>query len=141
MASALDSMMEALRGGLASAMPSRQVTRDFKPLPLRNDADLKKGVLTLVHRGEGNYAGYVGRDAQLGTSNVLLIGQLMVASNAGGLAVEKAELTMAEEIKAFLNGPMPAGIRECLTKSFDQSGQLEAPRGWVVFDLEVMGDE
>lgn len=133
--------LEALRVGLAAALPSRLVTRSFLPHARRSQDDLVKGVVTLINKGEGDYPKTMGREAQLGTLDVLLIGQLMVAGDPSGLQVEQAELALAEEIKAFMRGTMPAGVRDCTVNSFAQSGQLEVPCGWVVFELEVMGDE
>lgn len=136
-----DLTLTALRDGLAAALPSRLVTRSFKPLAARAQEDLQRGVLAVISRGEGDYANYVGREAQLGRLDVLLIGQLMLSGDPDGQAVEQAELALAEEIKAFLQAPLPAGLRDCGASGFRQSGQLEVPCGWVVFELEVMGNE
>lgn len=136
-----DLTLDALCGGLAEALPSRLVTRSFLPLALRPQEQLLQGVLTLINRGEKGYANYSGREAQLGKLDVLLIGQLRLAGDPTGLQVEQAELALAEEVKAFLRAPLPAGVRECLASGFAQSGQLETPGGWIVFDMEVMGDE
>lgn len=137
----IDATLEALKAGLAAALPAgRIVTRSFLPLALRPQEQLLAGVLTLVSRGESAYANYVGREADLGTLRVLLLGQLMLAGNPSGLDVEQAELVLAEEVKGFLRGPLPAGIAQCLATSFEQSGQLEVPMGWIGFELEVQSD-
>lgn len=137
----IEATLEALKTGLAAALPAgRRVTRAFLPLALRPQEDLLAGVLTLICRGESSYANYVGREADLGTLRVLLIGQLMLAGNPSGLDVERAELVLAEEVKAFLRGTLPAGIAECLATSFEQSAQLEVPMGWIGFELEVKSD-
>lgn len=139
---AINHTLTALRDGLAAALPSgRIVTRSFLPLALRSQEELRAGVVCLIVRGEFDYANYVGREAALGTLRVLLIGQLELPGNPTGLELELAELTLAEEVKAFLRGPLPVGVRSCLARSFEQSGQLEVPRGWIGFELEVMGDE
>lgn len=131
--------LEALKNGLASSMPSRIVRRSFKPLAQCKEDDLLQGIVTLVNRGERGYANYLGREAQLGTLDVLLIGQLKVDPKREPLEIEQEELALVEEIKAFLQAPAPAGVVDCLAQSFTQSGQLEAPFGWVVFELEVRG--
>lgn len=136
-----DDTLEALKNGLSAAMPLRIVGREFRPLAQRRAEELLKGVVTLVNRGEDKYANYLGREAQLGALDVLLIGQLKVDDKASPLDVERAELALAEEVKAFLRAPLPAGVVDCQAQSFVQSGQLEAPFGWVVFELEVQGDE
>lgn len=140
--SGIDATLSALSAGLAAALPAgRIVTRSFQPLALRNQADLLAGVFTLVCRGESGYANYLGREADLGALRVLLFGQLLLPGNPSGLQVEQAELAMAEEVKTFLRSPLPAGVRECLARSFEQSAQLEVPMGWIGFELEVRGDE
>ena len=121
-------------------MPSRIVRRSGKPLAQCKEDDLLQGIVTLVNRGERGYANYLGREAQLGTLDVLLIGQLKVDPKREPLEIEQEELALVEEIKAFLQAPAPAGVVDCLAQSFTQSGQLEAPFGWVVFELEVRGE-
>lgn len=136
-----DATLSALMGGLAAALPAQIVRREFRPLAQCRQEDLEQGIVTLVNRGERGYANYLGREAQLGTLDVLLIGQLKVDDKLSPLAVEQAELTLAEAVKTFLQGPAPAGVVECLAQSFTQSGQLEAPFGWIVFELEVRGEQ
>lgn len=137
----VDTVLDRLATGLAVALPRRIVTRSFIPLAQRSIEELEAGVLTLVSLGEGDYANYRGREAQIGTISALLIGHLAVADGAERIAIERAELALAEEVKAFLQGDMPAGVSSCLAEGFKQSGQLEFPRGWVVFQMEVQGDE
>ncbi|MDD2664371.1 MAG: hypothetical protein PHD19_11525 [Dechloromonas sp.] len=133
--------LNALLSGLQAALPGRLVSRSHVPLSLRPVGDLEKGVLALVSLGEGDYANYRGREAQLGRISALLIGHLIVSEQAEAIAVEQAELALAEEIKAFLRGNLPTGVSSCLADGFKQSGQLEFPRGWIVFQLEVQGVE
>ena len=132
-----DDMMDALQLGLASALPSRLVTRNFVPLAMRPYEELIPGIVSLIRLGEGEYANYLGREAQLGTVKALLIGQLQVEEGQTALDVERAEIALAEEIKTFLQGAMPAPVADCLSDGYKQSGQLEFPRGWVVFELEM----
>lgn len=63
----LTAAMEALRQSLADALPGRVVTRSFKHLPARSDAELLAGVVTVVSLGEGDFATWRGREADLGT--------------------------------------------------------------------------
>lgn len=137
----VDATLESLRTALAAALPGRVVTRSFAPMARRSLDELQAGVVTLINKGAKDYANYLGREAQLGTLEVVLIGQLKVDDALPSLAIEQAELQMVGEIEAFLRGAMPAGVRDCLANGFAQSGQLEAPYGWVAFELEVMGDE
>jgi hypothetical protein len=129
--------MEALKVSLAAALPGRAVGRSMQPLGMVKDADLRAGVVSLVRLGEKDYANYRGREADLGTVEAVIVGQLAVDQNDDPLAVEEAENELASEIKAWLAGPMPAGIGECLATGFRQSGQIEFPAGWVMFKVEI----
>lgn len=137
MAGELTTKMLALAGQLGAACPTRIVGRDFLPLAQRTDEELLDGVITVVSQGEMDYANYRGREAQLGRVLAVLVGQLRVADNDPRSALEDAEFAMAEEIKAWLASPPSAPLEECLATGFRQSGQLEHPYGWVVFELEV----
>lgn len=134
----LAAALDALVQGLAEACPGRLVSRSFRPLAQIPQEDLERGVLTVMLRGERDWKNYRGREADLGTLNVTLVGQLVVAADAGGVGVEAAEMALAREIKTFLGTPLPAPLRACLAPGYDQSGQLDTPYGWVVFELEVM---
>lgn len=134
---AAETVLEALRSGLAAAMPARQVSRRFRAMGELSAAALAAGDVAIVCRGEKDFANYNGREAQLGTLEVMLVGRLQVGDE-DGLAVEQAELALAGEVKAFVaTRPWPAGIDDIRFLRVRQSGQLEAPFGWVVMDLEV----
>lgn len=135
MAGEMRGAMVAMVASLAAAMPGRIVRRAFKPMSQINEADQRRGVVALVCQGEDGYANYRGREADLGRLEVLLLAQLRVDDKAEASAVEDAEFALAEEVKAWLAGDLP--VRQCLLKDLRQSGQLEAPYGWVVMKLEV----
>lgn len=122
---------------LAAALPGRVVTRQWKPYAQRTKAELLAGVVTVAGLGEDGFANYRGREADLGTLKLVVVGQLEVDSK-DPQDVEDAEDALAEGIKAFLREPLPPQIRSCLASGFRQSGQLEAPYGWVAFEMEVM---
>lgn len=134
----LDAAMGALQATLAAACPGRLVSRSFAPMPLRSAEELQAGVLALMAQGEAGYANYRGREAELGTVKVVLLGQVKVAEDSAPVAIEQAEFAFAEQIKAALHGPLLPPLRQALARSFVQSGQLEHPYGWVAFELEVM---
>lgn len=134
----LASLRNALKTALATAMPTRVVTRDFMDFAQRAEADLVKGVVSLIGAGEKDYAGYLGRATQLGTVPFVIVGQIKLAEVAMPSAVEDAEDLLAEEIKAFCRNPGSALLGGILMRSFRQSGQMEAPYGWIAVELEVM---
>lgn len=137
--SSLSIKMNALAAELAARYPARVVTRDLHDFAQRPDADLVKGVYTLVSRGEDGYTHTMGREASDGNHKIGLLGQFRVAHDALPSAVEDAEGVMVDEVKALLRSRTPL-ISTVRATGFRQSGQLEAPNGWVAFDLVMQGD-
>lgn len=127
--------LNALKNGMAAAMPARVVTRDFLSFDQRREADLTAGVLTVVSSREGRYANYRGREAQMGRLNVVVVGQIKLAESALPSAVEDAEFSFAEQVKVFLGGALPVTDIQLQETRF--SGQMEAPYGWFAMDWEV----
>lgn len=136
--SALSVTMNLLAATLAAAVPARVVSRDFTDFAQRADSDLVAGVYTLLSTGEGAFATYRGREAQLGTLNVILVFQARVAEDALPSACEDAEGDAVDEIKALCASVLPNGIDGLALVSWKNSGQLEHPYCWVAFELEVM---
>lgn len=129
-----DAYLEQLKDALATALPGRLVTREWLDPSQRKDEALQQGVITLISRREQGYADYPGREAQLGTLELALIGQLHCGAKGNGLDVERAELALVEEVKAFVAN-RPDELGNLALRSWEQSGQLEAPYGWVAFSL------
>lgn len=135
--STLTARMELIRSTLATALTLRVVTRDLMDFSERADADLVKGVYTLVSGGEGNYKNYSGREAMDGAQRLSLIGQFRLDEDALGSAIEDAELAMVDEIKALLR-TRPATLAQLYMLGFQQSKQLDKPYGWVAINLEFL---
>lgn len=132
----------AMKAAMASAMPTRVVTRSYQDFSQRAPADLEAGIVTILGAGEKDYANYVGREAQLGTVPMVVVGQLQISEATlkadGAEAVEDAEDLLVEEIKAFVANPGDALLGGIRMLGFRQSGQIEAPYGWVACDIEVL---
>ncbi|MDD3675804.1 hypothetical protein [Thauera propionica] len=137
MAGELKAVMEALGASLAASCPGRFVSRDFLPLGQRTADELEAGILAVAALGESGFANYRGREADLGTLRVVIVGQIKVADESPPHVLEDAEFAFAEQVKAWLGMPMLAPVRQCLARSYRQSGQLEHPYGWVAFECEV----
>lgn len=134
----LYAIREAMREAMATAMPTRVVTRNHLDFGHRAEADLLAGVVTIIGMGERDYAQHLGRLAQQGTLPMLIVGQVKVAEDAAPSAVEDAEDTLAEEIKAFCADPSAPLLGSLRIREFRQSGQLEHPYGWVSVDVELL---
>jgi hypothetical protein len=134
----LANLRGALKTQMAAAMPTRVVTRDFKDFADRSPADLAAGIVSLIGAGEKGYANYLGRATQLGTVPFVVVGQLVLAEGSAPSAVEDAEDTLAEQIKTFCRAPGSDLLGGITMTGFRQSGQMDAPYGWIACDIEVM---
>ena len=133
----LKAVMEAIGSSLAASCPGRFVSRDFEPLAQRTAEELEAGIVAVAALGESGFANYRGREADLGTLRVVIVGQIKVAEGSRPHVLEDAEFALAEQIKTWLGTPMLAPVRQCVARSYRQSGQLEHPYGWVAFECEV----
>lgn len=137
--SEISDRMEAIRAALAAAYPARVVTRQWRPMTTRRAEDLAAGIYSLVSQGESDYPNFNGYEARDGKHRIALIGQVKLAESATPDQVEDAEFAMVAEVKAFVRA-LPESLCCLLLTAFTQSGQLEAPYGWVIFELESVAD-
>jgi len=135
--SVLGDRMNLIKDTLAERFPTRLVTRSLKDFSLREDADLRRGIYTIVSNGEGEYQNLRYRAAMDGKHRMLLVGQFVLNEADEPELIEDAEFVMVEEIKAFARDLPPA--LACLEmKNFRQSAQVDAPFGWIGVDLEIV---
>lgn len=131
----LSERMTSLKSELQLAYPDRVVTRTFVDFADRDRALLAQGIYTIISQGEGEYENLNSREAMDGTQRILLSAQIELPEGSSGELIEEAEFAMVEEIKAFMRA-LPAALC-CLTMTgFNQSGQLDAPYGWALINLE-----
>lgn len=136
----LGDRMELIKTTLAAKYVDRVVTRDFLPMENRKDADLVKGIYTILSRDEGNYQNYNGREGMDGSQQIKIVGQFVLPEATvkdTPSAIENAEFVMVDEIKAFLR-TRPAPLAQLFMRRFFQSMQLDAPYGWISVDLEFL---
>lgn len=129
--------LDLLKTTLETAQPGRIVTRGFEDIGELQDTELRKGIYTIVNQGEGGFNNLPGREAMYGKLDVVIVARLMVDDKEDGQALENAELTMVDEIKALCRALVP-GIDSLMLNRWRQSGQIERPYGWVIFEMEMM---
>jgi len=129
--------LDLLTAALLAVAPTRLVTRSLRGLNEIEDRELDAGVFTIVSKGESDYANTPGREAQLGTGSLIIIGQLKVAENADGAELEEAEFLMVEELKALAQSNLAESIGGLTMLAYRQSAQLERPYGWLAADFEL----
>lgn len=132
----LKDRMKAVADSFDASVPHRLVTRSFKPFDARKPAELEVGIYTLISNGEKGYKNFLGRRAKDGFHNMLLIGQIKVKSPYEGVDIDDAESDLVDEVKAWLQN-LPLPLSTLAATGFRQSAQLDAPYGWVAFDLEI----
>lgn len=135
MSAPLTERMNLIADLLAARYPARVVTRSLKDFSLRQPAELKRGIYTLVGQGESGYANLLGRMAMDGTQRLLLVGQIQLGEKESPVEIEDAEFGMVEEIKEFCRNLPPLIVLLSMT-GFVQSGQVDAPYGWIAVDME-----
>ena len=133
--SELGTRLASISSALAARYTARVVSRDLLDFSMRKDADLKKGVYTLVSIGERDFPNFNGMAMQFGRHRMLLVGQIRLAETAVPSDTEEAELTMRDEIKTFLDN-LPLALAPLVATGWQQSAQSDHPDGWISFDLE-----
>lgn len=137
----MDERIAALFPLLVAALPTRVVSRSFvADYAGHTDADLKKGVVMMLSRGEKGYSNGLRMEGKEGKHTILLVGRLKLDKVSGadieGADVEDAELALIKEIRAFVRSQPHQQIGLKLI-SVNQSSQLDNPRGWVVVTIEA----
>lgn len=137
--STLSIQMNALKAAIVAMYPNRIVTRDLYDFAQRAEADLLKGIYTVISQTESNYTNTRGREAYYGTHKIGLLGQIKLSEDSTPSAVEDAEGTMIDEIKALMRS-RTLEVNSLQLIAWRQSGQLEVPYGWVAFELSMQAD-
>ena len=135
--SELGTRLEAIKVALAARYMARVVTRDLKGFAEHKDADLKKGVYSIVSIGERNFKIAPRISMGWGKHGMLLVGQIRLdeKTKPNPSDVEEAELLMRDEVKAFLENLTPE-LAPLICTDWRQGAESEHPDGWVSFDLE-----
>lgn len=149
-------LMATIANSLASVAPGRIVDRTYRPFDDRNEADLAKGVFTVLAGGITRYPGDWCDSAldAIGYPNATalpvfrfrVLGQGYVGEDADGPAVETFEFGLIADLEKLANELVKnstlAGhidLVRVVLKGIDQSNQLERPYCWAaaLYELEV----
>lgn len=135
--SELGDNLDALVTALQAVAATRTITRAYKDFAERPQADLEAGVFTILSKGVESYQTVVGRAASYGLHQVLIVGQVKVADNAAGSAVDEAEFGLLEDLQALANAVLPEPLGGFLLLRFTQSQQVEFPYGWIAAECTI----
>ena len=132
-----DDVMDALKASLAAALPARHVQRRLVDPGTEKSARLEAGVICVVSAGGGSFANWQGREGELGTMNVIVVGFVKVADSAPSDDVERAELALLADLLGWCQLVKPEPLDSVYPGSYRQSQQLAHPVGWLALDLQV----
>lgn len=105
-----NAVLDAIVASLAAALPARVAQRSLVDPANANVAALTAGVICVVSEGGGNFANYRGREGDLGTMNVRLVGFLQVLESSTPADIERAELTLLGELLTWVSTTAVPGL-------------------------------
>jgi hypothetical protein len=132
-----NAVLDAIVASLAAALPLRHVQRSLIDPANESRERLLASVICLVNGGGGGFANYRGREGDLGTMNVHLVGFVQVAEGSLPADVERAELAVLGDVLGWVNTVGVPGLDVVYPGDWTQSKQLEHPYGWLALALEV----
>lgn len=134
--SAVGDILDSLVTQFQAMAPARTITREFQPLEDLRDTEALAGRFTLKIAGVEGYMNEVGLAMAHGTAKLVIYGQVKVAEDAGGEALEEAELLMVEDVKALAAALDPGATGALMPQRYTQSQQLEYPYGWIAVECD-----
>jgi hypothetical protein len=132
-----NAVLDAIVTSLGAALPLRHVQRSLVDPANESRERLLAGVICIVNGGGGGFANYRGREGDLGTMNVHLVGFVQVAEGSLPADVERAELAVLGDVLGWVNTVGVPGLDVVYPGDWTQSKQLEHPYGWLALALEV----
>jgi len=130
-----EAIMALLQTQLQAAMPTRLVTRSALDYAQRQDADCRRGIVTLVADRITGLQTERDPDERSGRLSIYCLAEFRLPENSSGLAVEQYEWAWWEEFKAFLAAP-GAGLCPLDVLMVVLSQQRVAPDGFIFLQLE-----
>ena len=132
-----DAVLNAITASLAQALPARFVQRSLVDPANVPTEQLLAGLLCVVTESGGNFANYRGREADLGSMAVRLVGFVKVEEGQPAVATESAELALLGDLLTWLNTTGVPGLDVIYPGDWTCSNQLEHPYGWLALALQV----
>lgn len=137
MSSTRDTLLNALRDGLAERLPNRVITRNLVVPELADQDELKAGLICVLAEGGGEFANYQGREGELGSMDVRLIALVLVPEDSPRVAVEQAEMELLEDMLAWCGDWRAEPVDSIYPGQYQHSRQMEHPVGWVTLALKA----
>ena len=132
-----DQVLDAIVQSLSAALPARYVQRSLADFASLSVEQRLAGTVCVVTESGGNFANYRGREADLGSMAVRLVGFLEVAESSTPADIERAELNLLGDLLTWLNTTGVPGLDVIYPGDWTCSKQLEHPYGWLALALQV----
>lgn len=135
-------VMTELATELASAMPTRIITRSYQDFAAYTPFQLKAGVVTLMANGIAGYP-YEHRPADLGRQRLMILVQGVLPDKCTGEDIDDAEFEAIHELESLAEAEFdrPDLLAALQIKSITQSGQMERPYWWVMSQWEIFAED
>lgn len=136
-----DQAMDAIRAGLAAALPGMTVRRGLRYPDQLGDDVLRAGALCLVAEGMDGWQEHLQREGELGTLRFAAVfyGRLPITADDGDTeAIERLELGIQSRLLAWVQSVKPDPIDAVYPKRTRYSQGIDAPVAWLVMELEAL---
>lgn len=132
-----NAVLDAIEASLRGALPERFVQRSLVDPANAPRTELLAGLICIVSEGGGDFANYRGREGELGTMKVHLVGFVQVEEGTVPADVERAELALLGDLLGWVSSTAVPGLDVMYPGDWMQSKQLEHPFGWLTLALIV----
>lgn len=132
-----DQVLDAIVQSLSAALPARYVQRSLADFASLSVEQRLAGTVCVVTEGGGDFANYRGREGDLGSMAVRLVGFLEVTESSTPADIERAELNLLGDLLTWLNTTGVPGLDVIYPGDWTCSKQLEHPYGWLALALQV----
>lgn len=130
-------VLDGIVASLQDAMPARYFQRSLIDPANAIREQLLAGVVCVVSENGGNFASYIGREGDLGSMAVRLVGFLQVEEGTTQADIERAELALLGDLLQWVNVTRVPGLDTITPGDWTCSKQLEHPYGWLALALAV----
>lgn len=129
---------QSLEASLAAAMPGWHVQRKLCDPGTETKDRLQAGVLCIVSTGGGEFANWSGREGELGTMDLTVVGfKQLYGKDKTSQDAEDAELELLAELLSWTGQQFADPITAIKPGRYRQSQQLAFPIAWLSLDLKV----
>lgn len=148
-AARITAVLAAMIEVMAEQAPGRVVTGEFMTFDQRKDADLRKGVITILFAGvpaydyehSGSYDGVHSDQTSNAQIEFRVVGQHRISEDGSGTQVAMAELAMLGDIELLANACIERDeLTDLRIVDATCSAQLEAPYLWVATTFKTRTD-